>query len=162
MHKLIELFQRCVNAICIFMLVFAFVTILSHIIGRYVFRYPLFFAEEISRYCFIWAVMLGASIGLRRNAHTRVEYFINFMPDRGKTIIEIIVNACVIGFLGFVVYYGFFLVHRTMDIPTAAMEWPWGLIYSAAPIGAVLMIITSIYHIIVGIRQLQTGRVVNR
>ena len=161
MYKAIELLQRCVNAICIFLLLFAFVTILFHIIGRYVFTYPLFFAEEISRYCFIWAVMLGAGIGLRRKAHTRVEYFVNFLSDRNKAVLEIIVDLGIIGFLGFVVYYGFFLVNKTMSIPTAAMEWPWGLIYSAAPIGAILMIITNIYHVVAGIRGLQTTRASN-
>ena len=154
MQKLIEFIQKCENGICIFLLSTAFVTILSHIIGRYVFRYPLYFAEEISRYCFIWTIMLGASIGLRRKAHTRVEYFINFLPDRGKNILEIIVNLGIVGFLCYVIYFGFFLVSKTMTIPTAAMEWPWGLIYLSAPFGAVLMIITNIFYIIEGIKQL--------
>ena len=162
MQKLIGFIQKCENAICIFLLSVAFVTILSHIMGRYVFRYPLFFAEEISRYCFIWTIMLGASIGLRRKAHTRVEYFINFLPDAGKTILEIIVNFCIIGFLCFVIYFGFFLVGKTMNIPTAAMEWPWGLIYLSAPFGAILMIITCIFSIIVGIKQLSGVEPANR
>jgi TRAP-type C4-dicarboxylate transport system permease small subunit len=101
--------------------------------------------------------MLGASIGLRRKAHTRVEYFINFLPDRGRNILEICVNLSIIGFLGYVIYYGFFLVGKTMSIPTAAMEWPWGLIYLAAPAGAILMIITNIFYVIEGIKQLSTG-----
>ena len=154
MQKLIKIIRKCENAICIFLLSIAFVTILSHIIGRYVFRYPLYFAEEISRYCFIWTIMLGASIGLRRKAHTRVEYFINFLHPRGKEILEIFVNLCIIGFLGYVVYFGLFLVGKTMTIPTAAMEWPWGLIYLSAPFGAVLMMITSIFTIIEGIKKL--------
>ena len=154
MQKLIEFIQKCENGICIFLLSTAFVTILSHIIGRYVFRYPLYFAEEISRYCFIWTIMLGASIGLRRKAHTRVEYFVNFLPDKGKNILEIMVNLGIVGFLCYVIYFGFFLVSKTMNIPTAAMEWPWGLIYMSAPIGAVLMIVTNIFYIIEGIKQL--------
>jgi TRAP-type C4-dicarboxylate transport system permease small subunit len=156
MRQVIGFMQKCENGICIFLLSIAFVIILSHIIGRYVFRYPLFFAEEISRYCFIWTIMLGASIGLRRKAHTRVEYFINFLPAKGKNILEILVDFCIIGFLGCVIYFGFFLVGKTMNIPTAAMEWPWGLIYLSAPFGAVLMIITNICHIIEGIKQLST------
>ena len=98
--------------------------------------------------------MLGASIGLRRKAHTRVEYFINLFPDRGKDILEIVVNGCITGFLCFVIYFGFFLVSKTMNIPTAAMEWPWGLIYLSAPAGAILMIITNSFHIIEGIKRL--------
>lgn len=156
MQRLVEFIQKCENVICVFLLLVAFTIILSHIVGRYVFRYPLYFAEEISRYCFIWTIMLGASIGLRRKAHTRVEYFINFLSARGKGILEVIVNCCIVGFLCFVIYFGFFLVSKTMSIPTAAMEWPWGLIYLSAPAGAILMIITNIFHIIEGIRRLST------
>ncbi len=162
MQKLIEFIQKCENAICIFLLSIAFVTILSHIIGRYVFRYPLYFAEEISRYCFIWTIMIGASIGLRRKAHTRVEYFINFLPDKGKNILEIGVNLCIIGFLCCVIYFGFFLVGKTMNIPTAAMEWPWGLIYLSAPLAAILMMITNILYIIEGIKQLSAVELAKR
>lgn len=154
MQKLIKIIHKCENGICIVLLSIAFVTILSHIIGRYVFRYPLYFAEEISRYCFIWTIMLGASIGLRRKAHTRVEYFINLLPDKGKDILEIVVNFFIIGFLCYVIYYGLFLVSKTLDIPTAAMEWPWGLIYLSAPFGAILLLITSIFHTIDAIKQL--------
>ena len=100
--------------------------------------------------------MLGASIGLRRKAHTRVEYFINLLPDKGKDILEIVVNFFIIGFLCYVIYYGLFLVSKTLDIPTAAMEWPWGLIYLSAPFGAVLLLITSIFHTIDAIKQLST------
>jgi TRAP-type C4-dicarboxylate transport system permease small subunit len=98
--------------------------------------------------------MLGASIGLRRKAHTRVEYFINLLPQKGRKYLEIIVNFCIIGFLGFLIYFGFFLVSKTMNVPTAAMEWPWGLIYLAAPVGAIVMIITTIFHIIEEIQKL--------
>jgi len=154
MRKVIQILHKCENFICVSLLSIAFVTIFVHIAGRYVFRYPLFFAEEISRYCFIWTIMLGASIGLRRKAHTRVEYFINLLPQKGRKYLEIIVNLCIIGFLGFLIYFGFFLVSKTMNVPTAAMEWPWGLIYLAAPVGAILMIITTIIHIIEEIQDL--------
>lgn len=159
MQKPIVFIHKCENAICIFLLIFAFAIILSHIVGRYVFRYPLYFAEEISRYCFIWTIMLGASIGMRRKAHTRVEYFINFLPAKGKIVLEIIVNMSIIGFLGYVIYYGFFLVSKTMNIPTAAMEWPWGLIYMSAPVGAILIIITTILHIIEEFKRILSLRV---
>lgn len=148
MRHLIRIMHKCENFICVSLLSIAFATIFAHIIGRYVFRYPLFFAEEISRYCFIWTIMLGASIGLRRKAHTRVEYFITLLPEKGRKYLAIIVNICVIGFLIFVIYFGFFLVGKTMNVPTAAMEWPWGLIYLAAPAGAIAMVITTIFHII--------------
>ena len=103
--------------------------------------------------------MLGASIGMRRKAHTRVEYFTNFLPEKGKIILEIIVNFAIIGFLCYVIYFGFYLVIKTMDIPTAAMEWPWGLIYLSAPVGAALIIFTTIFHIIDGFKQTLTLRV---
>lgn len=158
MRKVIQILHKCENFICVSLLSIAFVTILAHIIGRYVFRYPLFFAEEISRYCFIWTIMLGASLGLKRKAHTRVEYFINLLPRKGQKYLEISVNLCIIGFLGVLIYFGFFLVSKTMNVPTAAMEWPWGFVYLAAPVGAIVMIFTTVFHIIEEIQKLSAGQ----
>jgi TRAP-type C4-dicarboxylate transport system permease small subunit len=66
----------------------------------------------------------------------------------------IIVKLGIIGFLLLVVYFGMYLVNKTMDIPTAAMEWPWGLVYLAAPVGSIFMIVTSALQIADDFRRL--------
>jgi len=158
MKKINDWLQKAETFICIFLMIITFIIILAHITGRYIFNYPFFFAEEISRYCFIFTIMIGASLGLRKHIHTRVVYFISFLSPRADRVLNILRSLCIIGFLAAIIYYGILLARKTMTIPTAAMQWPWGLIYLAAPLGAVLMMLTSIFQMVDDIRYLTQKR----
>ena len=144
---------KCEEMATIFLMWAAFLIVLTHIICRYIFGYPLYFAEEISRYAFIYVIMIGASVVLRRRAHTRVEYFSNFLPPRGRHFLNGLMGLFIIYFLAYLIWFGIFLTRRTMDIPTAAMNWPWGLIYLAAPIGGGLMLISAVHHTVNDFKQ---------
>ena len=154
MRKINDWLQKAEIFICVFLMTTIFIIISAHITARYVFNYPFFFAEEVSRYCFIFTIMIGASLGMRRNIHTRVVYFISFLSPRATRKLNILRGLCIIGFLVAIIYYGILLARKTMTIPTAAMEWPWGLIYLAAPLGAALMMLTTVFQIIDDVRYL--------
>ncbi|QTL99452.1 TRAP transporter small permease subunit [Iocasia frigidifontis] len=124
-----------------------FTVLMGHVLGRYVFNSPLFFAEELSRICFIWIVMICASVGIRSDSHTKVTYFASKLPVKCQTVLEIINHLLVIYFFCIVIYYGVNLSVRTWTIPTAAMRWSWGLIYLSAPIGGILALINSVRKI---------------
>jgi len=42
------------------------------VVSRYVFKFPIAWAEEISRFTFVWAVYMGVSMAARQNEHIRV------------------------------------------------------------------------------------------
>jgi TRAP-type C4-dicarboxylate transport system permease small subunit len=63
----------------------------------------------------------------------------------------------ILGFLGFLIYYGIFLTSKTIDVRTAALSLPWGLVYLSAPACAVLMVIHTIKLIVDDIYKL-TGK----
>ena len=142
--KFLNALAKCEEKATVFLMWSAFLIVLAHIICRYLFRFPLYFAEEISRYAFIYVIMIGGSVVLRNRAHTRVEYFVNFLPRRGRHLINGLTGLFTVFFLVYLVYFGIFLAKKTMNIPTAAMNWPWGLIYLAAPIGGILMLVSAI------------------
>lgn len=158
MRKINDWLQKTEIFVCVFLMTITFIIILAHITGRYIFHYPFYFAEEVSRYCFIFTIMIGASLGLRRNIHTRVVYFISFLSPRATHTLNILRGLFIIGFLVAIIYYGILLARKTWTIPTAAMEWPWGLIYLAAPLGATLMMLTTVFQIVDDIRYLTQER----
>ena len=143
-RKLLNALGRCEETATVFLMWSAFLIVLAHIICRYVFKYPLYFAEEVSRYAFIYVIMIGSSVVLRDRAHTRVEYFVNFLPSRGQHLVDCLTGLFTIFFLGYLIFFGIFLARKTMNIPTAALSWSWGLIYLAAPIGGILMLVSAI------------------
>jgi len=88
--------------------------------------------------------MICASICIRKGSHTQVNYFISFLPPKVLPVLGIFRNIGILVFLGYLIYYGIFLSMKTMDVRTAALALPWGLVYLSAPACAVLMSIHTV------------------
>ncbi|OGB91290.1 MAG: hypothetical protein A2Z31_04440 [candidate division NC10 bacterium RBG_16_65_8] len=144
MRLAIRLLERAEEAVCVLLLLLAFAIQFAHIVGRYALGAPIYFAEELARYAFIWSVMIGASIVYRSDGHTNVEYFVSLLPRPAQIVMYVARNLVIVGFLLVVIVNGIALAGKTMNVPSAALEWPWGYIYIAAPVGAVLMIINAL------------------
>jgi TRAP-type C4-dicarboxylate transport system permease small subunit len=144
MGKAFRVLERAEEYVCVTLLLVAFVIQFLHILGRYVFGAPIYFAEELARYAFIWSVMIGASIVFRTDSHTSVECFVGLLPRPVQDGLYVARNLIIVAFLGVVIVNGIALAAKTMNVPSAALQWPWGFIYMAAPVGSALMIIDAL------------------
>lgn len=144
MDRVFRVLERAEEIVCVLLLLLAFVIQFAHIVGRYTLGAPIYFAEELARYAFIWSVMIGASIVYRNDGHTNVEFFAGLLSRRANTRLYVARTLIIIGFLVVVIVNGISLAAKTMTVPSAALEWPWGYIYMAAPVGSALMIINAL------------------
>ena len=118
------------------------VVMFIQVVMRYVFNEPFTWAEELSRYCFIWIVYLGAAIASKRAAHLKVDYLAPYMPPRLRSRIHIIFLLGSTAFLLLIVVKGVELAKNFFVAPSYTMEWlPQGLVYAVIPLGALLMIV---------------------
>src|SRR5262245_11336162 len=53
------------------------VVLLAGVVARYVFQRPLIWSDDLASLLFIWLIMLGAVIALRRGAHMRLTVLVN-------------------------------------------------------------------------------------
>jgi len=154
MRKLIGALEKATDYVCVGLMGVAFLITFLHIIGRYVLRAPIFFSEELARYCFVWTCMLGASIVNRKDEHTNVTYFVELLPKKAQALLYIFRGVCIVALLAAVSYYGILLSVKMRTVETAAMSLSWGLIYISMPIGSALIIISTIGHIAAKAREL--------
>jgi TRAP-type C4-dicarboxylate transport system permease small subunit len=66
------------------------------VVTRYGFNRPLAWAEELATYAFIWGTFVGASVGLKRGVHLKVETFVARVPPRIRGAIHVVM-LCAIG-----------------------------------------------------------------
>jgi len=125
------------------LIIFSFTMVIStflQVIFRYLFNSPLFWSEELSRYCFVWIVFVGAAISTKQGAHIGVDYFVKKLSLRFKNYLGIIINILIISFLLIVITQSIFVVRVNMLQYSPAMRIPIGLIYLAIPVGLSLML----------------------
>jgi TRAP-type transport system small permease protein len=108
---------------------------------RYLTSNSLEWAEEVSRHMMIWLTFLGAGPVLRYGGHIAVENLQDALPPKGAIAVRAVVAALLFAFFGFMVWYGWLYMERTMFQLTAVTQIPFAYIYSAMAIGGVLLIV---------------------
>jgi TRAP-type C4-dicarboxylate transport system permease small subunit len=63
---------------------------------RYVLNRPIVWAEDVATFLFIWAVFLGAAVGLKDLRHIRIETFLDRLPPRLNAATQALLYAVVL------------------------------------------------------------------
>jgi TRAP-type C4-dicarboxylate transport system permease small subunit len=121
------------------------VIIFVNVALRYLTSHSLEWAEEVSRHMMIWLTFLGAGPVLRYGGHIAVENLQDALPARGGMALRAVVAALLFAFFGFLVWYGWLYMQRTMFQLTAVTQIPFAYVYSAMLIGGLLLIVHFLF-----------------
>ena len=117
------------------------VIIFVNVALRYLTNQSIEWAEEVSRHMMIWLTFLGAGPVLRYGGHIAIENLQDALPRSLAIAIRVFVALLLFAFFGFMIWYGWLYVGRTMFQLTAATQIPFAYIYLAMPVGGVLLIV---------------------
>ncbi|MET3493457.1 TRAP transporter small permease [Variovorax boronicumulans] len=117
------------------------VIIFTNVVMRYTTSNSLEWAEEVSRHMMIWLTFLGAGPVLRYGGHIAVENLQDALPRAGAIAVRALVATLLFAFFGFMVWYGWLYMQRTMFQLTAVTQIPFAYIYSAMLFGGLLLIV---------------------
>ena len=115
--------------------------VLLQVLMRYLFSYPNPWSEEVSRFCFIWVSMLGASLAVAHRSHFRFDQVTGRLPPRVRKAVKKFAAAVVLTFALLLIGTGIALMDLTMGERSAALNLPVALVYAAAPVSGVCMAI---------------------
>ena len=118
-----------------------FAVVLLQVTMRYLFERPNPWSEELSRFCFIWLSMIGASLALESQSHFVFDLAVTTLPRRPRIWAHRcstgIVAAAAFGFITL----GFGLVHLAHGQRSAALGLPLAWVYASVPVAGILMLL---------------------
>ena len=120
--------------------------VLLQVLMRYLFAYPNPWSEEVSRFCFIWVSLLGASLAVEHRAHFGFDQVTKALAPSAKRVVETFARAAVLLFSLLLIATGIALMDLTMGERSPALNLPVALVYAAAPVSGVLMVV----HMVAG------------
>lgn len=131
--------------IFIFMFVM-FALIVMQVLFRHFLKIPLPWAEEMARYCMIWATFIGIGAGVKAKAHVGVEGLVNLFPEKPRRAVN--AAAAVIAVILYAVLF-VLAAYLTMSIAgtgqtSPAMRCPMWLAYLALPVGLFMSVIRGL------------------
>jgi TRAP-type C4-dicarboxylate transport system permease small subunit len=141
MKTLIDSYFKLLNWLLIATVAILLVPVTLQIISRYTALIPSYiWTEELSRFLFIWMVMLGAMIAVREGTHLDVDLWPDLKP-RANAVTQIISSLFVLLFAFVFVYWGIKFVRFGWNQQSELAELPMTFIFVAWPVAGVTWIV---------------------
>ncbi|EGO62692.1 TRAP transporter small permease [Acetonema longum] len=118
--------------------------VFSNVVMRYFFNSGITWAEEASRYLFVWLIFLGAIVAFRENAHLGVDTLVNKLSVKGRKILFVANNILILLTMLLVVHGTWNLTTLTMDQNSPSMRIPLAFVYVAGFISSVSIVIIAL------------------
>lgn len=144
MKKMVDKFAEI---FCISLLATMTALVTYQVIVRYVFNAPSTISEALSKYLFIWLVMIGGAYVFGLREHMDIGFLRDKLPGKARIMLHMINEFVIVVFaLSVMVMGGYSGAMRQMIQVDAALEIPIGLIYMAIPIGGLLILFYFVHN----------------
>lgn len=146
----VPLYRRILSLefVCAALFVVMVLVMFVQVFTRYVFAYPLDWADEVVAAAFTWLSFLSAALAVKVKGHIAVEIVLNWLPNVPRKIVRTLTALAIIAFLAVLAYTGFQLAILNSDQQSAALNLPMSYVYLSLPVSAVLMFIYEVRHFI--------------
>ena len=141
MKRLIVFYHRLLTWLLVATVAILVVPVTMQILSRFSGLIPAYiWTEELSRFMFIWMVMLGAMIAVREGTHFEVDVWPDLSP-RAAARLRIVSNLIVLVFALVFVYWGVQFVRFGWDQQSELAELPMPFIFLAWPIAGLTWVV---------------------
>ncbi len=141
MRRLIGLYHRLLTRLMVGTVAILIVPVTLQVISRYTALIPSWiWTEELSRFLFIWMVMLGAMIGIREGTHFEVDVWPDLGP-KATALLRIVSHVLVLIFALVFVWWGIEFVRFGWDQTSELAELPMAFIFMAWPVAGVTWVL---------------------
>ncbi len=134
-----RVYESVVNSVAVALFTAMIVVTTLGVFFRYVLNNALPWAEEADRYLFIWLSFVGASITMRHKAHIAVDLLLRYVSPARRRLLTLVAQAAVLVFLALVFLASLPVLELTAETRATATDIPMSWVYTAAPVGCVLI-----------------------
>ncbi len=121
------------------------VTLILQVFFRYALNSPLIWSEELARYLFVWAVMLGLGYNVRTETGISLSLLFLKFPRAVQMLLTCATNLFLCGIFGMCMPYAIRFTRMQASIHAAALDVPMSWIVVSIPIGFAYLILVLLY-----------------
>lgn len=133
--------DRISKIVCVVLILFMGVEVITAVFFRYVLFAPLRWGEELARTVMMWIGMLGIAIALKDGEHIGIETLVSRLNKRHRAWCNLIAYVMIGVFLIILFYFGLLLAFRAWKIILPALLIPWTWPMLAVPFASVVQMI---------------------
>ncbi|MDD3347168.1 TRAP transporter small permease [Oscillibacter sp.] len=150
MKKIMKFLSDFESIICVICFIVMACGCFFQVVNRNIFKIPLSWTEELSRFAMVWMALLGSEIGLRQGKQMSVDAVVNHLPFMPKKIVECfgcLISAAFAGVSGFYAIQFVITTYRNGQL-SSAMDWPMWAVYLILPLSLLLMAAYEVWELV--------------
>ncbi len=152
MQKLLNILQKIVDALSIFLVFSILVVLLIGVFYRYALHAPLFWSDMFAVNLFTWLLFLGTVVSVRISGMFRIELLSSHFSPSVQRVHKCFVVAICVFVYAFLCYYGWTLTLEQVKLQLFAFPqyFPFinsAWIYISIPVSFFLMIIFELNNL---------------
>lgn len=162
MTRFLNAYQRLLTWLLAFAVAILMIPVSIQIFSRFTALIPTYiWTEEMSRFFFIWMVMIGAMLGLRERLHFDVDVW-PALPPRKDALLRMLANLFVLIFTGVTIWWGIDFTKFGWNQTSELADLPMWLIFIAWPVAGVTWLLFLIEAFVRDVRLFKSGEALDR
>jgi len=139
MKKLLDAVQIIIEMLSRILIGGIVAIIFYAVVMRYVIHRPPAWSEELSRFLFIWMIMLGAVLVTREQSHIQITFLVDLLPERLRFLLSNLTRLLMIAFCWVMIQQGLKIYPIVAEASSPSFGISMGWLYLAIPVGGMLM-----------------------
>ncbi len=152
--RIIDIFDRVFQYILIFFMVEITLVISMSVVSRYFMNSPVYWAEEVTRYSFVWATFIGAACAYRQKELVSMSVVLNALSKINRKRVLLVLELIVAAFLVVAIFFGtsMAVVVKPQLAVSTRVSLAW--LYSVVPISCGFMFLCCLENIYTLVRDM--------
>ncbi len=140
--------NKLVEAFSVALIIVMVLLVLWQVVARYALNNPSTFSETLTRYLFVWLVLVTATYAFGKREHMYISALNDKFKGVSKTIVNVFIEALTILFsLCVMVYGGCVITGMQMVCMDSSLHIPMGIVYAIIPVCGVLIVFYCLCNI---------------
>ena len=157
-HKNFRVYQYLLlllKSVLVVLSSFLIIIVFGNVVGRYGFNYSLAWAEEASRFLFIWTVFIAAVLTNENYEHMHLDILVQWLPGKPGRLMQLLAHVVMLLVLGLLIRGGVIITIDSLSWESPALEIPYGWVFSIVPFCCAVMFYQTLVRMFRILQQLR-------
>lgn len=159
MNKIRGAINKIVEMFSVVLIIVMVLLVLWQVFARYVLNSPSSFSETLTRYLFVWLVIVTATYAFGSRDHMRIEALLNVFHGKARRCLNIVIELLTMVFAILIMTFGGSIITRMQMVQLdSSLHIPMGVVYAIIPVCGVIMIFYCVCNIYDEYKALKEGK----
>ena len=149
MKKLKQMIDKAVEWFSIALVIVMVLLVLWQVIARYLLNSPSSFSEALTRYLFVWLVLITSTYAFGSREHMYISALNDRLRGKTRTVVNILIEVLTFLFAACVMVFGGSIITRMQMVSLdSSLHIPMGVVYAVIPVCGVITVFYCICNIL--------------